>query len=199
VAVVLDTLNRSLTGSESSDEDMTAYVRAADSVCEAFNCAVVVVHHCGIESSRPRGHTSLTGAADAQIAVKRNAAGTIEANVEFMKDGPEGDSFAGRLESVQVGLDDDGEPITSCVVEPVDPITDFRDSSGPKLTPNQDTMLSILIEAGPGGRDVEKWNEEARDVGIGIKRKATLHDIRNGLKKKGLVHTTMGRWYVTNV
>jgi RecA-family ATPase len=82
VLVVLDTLNRSLQGSESSDEDMTAYVRSADAVREAFGCAVLIVHHCGIDGTRPRGHTSLTGAADAQLAVKRDGAGNIEVKVE---------------------------------------------------------------------------------------------------------------------
>ena len=67
VLVVIDTLNRSLNGSESRDEDMSRYIQAADAVREAFKCAVALVHHCGIEASRPRGHTSLTGAADAQI------------------------------------------------------------------------------------------------------------------------------------
>jgi RecA-family ATPase len=47
VAVCIDTLNRSLDGSESSDEDMTAYVRAADAIRDAFGCLVVIVHHCG--------------------------------------------------------------------------------------------------------------------------------------------------------
>ena len=68
VAIVLDTLNRSLHGSKSSDEDMTAYVRAADAIREAFQCSVIVIHHCGIEGTRPRGHTSLTGAADVQLS-----------------------------------------------------------------------------------------------------------------------------------
>ena len=45
-AIVIDTLNRSLAGSESSDEDMSAYVRAADALRERFQCAVIVVHHC---------------------------------------------------------------------------------------------------------------------------------------------------------
>jgi len=31
----------------------------------AFGCAVIVVHHCGIDATRPRGHTSLAGAVDA--------------------------------------------------------------------------------------------------------------------------------------
>jgi AAA domain len=84
VAVVLDTLNRSLNGSESSDEDMSAYVRATDAIREAFDCSVLVVHHCGINDSRPRGHTSLTGAADAQLSVKRDYAGNILVTVEFI-------------------------------------------------------------------------------------------------------------------
>jgi RecA-family ATPase len=60
-AVVIDTLNRSLVGSESSDEDMAAYVKAADAVKDAFGCAVIVVHHCGHGGTRPRGHSSLIG------------------------------------------------------------------------------------------------------------------------------------------
>ena len=58
VAVVLDTLNRSLTGSENSDEDMGAYIKATDAIREAFDCSVLVVHHCGNDGSKPRGHTS---------------------------------------------------------------------------------------------------------------------------------------------
>jgi RecA-family ATPase len=116
VAVVLDTLNRSLPGSESSDQDMAAYIKAADAVREAFNCAVIIVHHCGIDTSRPRGHTSLTGAVDAQLAVKRDASDHILLEVEWMKDGPEGDVVASRLDAVEVGTDEDGHPITSCVV-----------------------------------------------------------------------------------
>jgi hypothetical protein len=69
VAVSLDTLNRSLVGSESRDEDIAAYVRAADEIREGFDCVVIIVHHCGIDGSRPRGHTALTGAADAQIKI----------------------------------------------------------------------------------------------------------------------------------
>ena len=40
VVVVIDTLNRSLAGSESDDKDMAAYVRAADAIRDAFDCAV---------------------------------------------------------------------------------------------------------------------------------------------------------------
>jgi AAA domain len=120
MAIVIDTLNRSLAGSESSDEDMGAYVRACDAVREAFGCAVIVVHHCGHEATRPRGHTSLLGAADAQIAVKRDTDDNIVAIVEYMKDGAAGAETISRLVVVELGQDEDGDPISSCVVEPVD-------------------------------------------------------------------------------
>jgi AAA domain len=120
ILIVIDTLNRSLVGSESKDEDMSAYVRACDRLREAFKCAVIVVHHCGTNDQRPRGHTSLTGATDAQIEVKRDKAGNIVATIEFMKDGPEGDKIVSRLAVVDLGSDEDGERTSSCVVEPSD-------------------------------------------------------------------------------
>lgn len=120
-AVVIDTVNRSFKGSESSDEDMTAYVQAADAIWQAFQCAVILVHHCGHEGSRPRGHSALLGALHAQIAVKRDAGDNIITTVEHMKDGPEGETVASRLEVVEVGIDEDGDPITSCVVVEADP------------------------------------------------------------------------------
>jgi hypothetical protein len=119
-AVVIDTLNRSIVGSESDDKDMSAYVRAADAIRERFNCAVIIVHHCGVDGSRPRGHTSLTGAADIQISVKRDAARNIIATVEYAKDGPEGAVIASKLEQVTVGTDEDGDAVTACVVMPVE-------------------------------------------------------------------------------
>jgi RecA-family ATPase len=42
--ITIDTLNRSLKGSESKDEDMTAYIRAAVTLAEKFQCAVLIVH-----------------------------------------------------------------------------------------------------------------------------------------------------------
>jgi AAA domain len=118
--VVLDTLNRSIDGSESKDVDMGAYLAAAEAICDAFACVVIIVHHCGVAGDRPRGHTSLTGAAAVQISVKRDAARNIITEVEAMKDGPEGASFTSALKVIEVGTDDHGKPITSCAIVPVE-------------------------------------------------------------------------------
>ena len=145
-AIVIDTLNRSIAGSESRDEDMSAYIKAADRLREAFAAAVVIIHHCGINGERPRGHTSLTGACDAQIAVTRDAADNIVATVEHMKDGPEGDEIASRLEVVEVGIDEDGEPITSCVVEEAE-TSDTPRVKPEKLSAAEGRALQLLTEA----------------------------------------------------
>jgi hypothetical protein len=142
--VVLDTLNRSLVGSESSDEDMANYVKAADAIREKFGCAVIIVHHCGVEGTRPRGHTSLTGACDAQLAVKRDAQHNIIVTVEHMKDGPEGATIGSRLEYVELGVDDDGDPITSCVVIPIE--GDIRSKPEQKFALVPTAALRELIE-----------------------------------------------------
>lgn len=117
--IVIDTLNRTFHGSESKDDDMGAYRDAADRLREMFRCAVLIIHHCGVDGSRPRGHTSLTGAVDAQLAAKRDHEKQIVVTIEWMKDGPEGDTIISRLEVVDVGVDEYGKPITSCVIEPV--------------------------------------------------------------------------------
>jgi hypothetical protein len=144
--VFIDTLNRTLIGSESKDEDMARYVRAADAIRRAFSCTVVIVHHCGIVGSRPRGHTSLPGADDAQIAVEKGKNGLITVTVEHMRDGPAGLSFACRLESVDLGLDDDGDPINSCVIVPAE-LSSAGTSAGIRVTPNQTRFLDILSDA----------------------------------------------------
>ena len=147
VAVGLDTLNRSLAGSESNDEDMSAYVNAADAIREAFYCFVGIVHHCGIDGTRPRGHTSLTGAIDVQIAVSRDTSDNIVATVEHMKDGPAGETLISRLEVVEMGLDSEGDLITSCAVTAGEAAARGGAERKGKLPPAAQIALGALTEA----------------------------------------------------
>lgn len=197
-AVAMDTLNRSLEGSESDDADMTAYGRAADAIREAFRRVVTIVHHCGIDGTRSRGHTSLTGACDAQLSVKRDHADNIIVEMECAKDGPQGKHIASRLEKVDVGIDEDSEAITSCVVVPVE-IKQSIETSSPRLSRNQQTMFTILHNAGERGLTPERWYECARASRIGTKRKADPYDIRSGLEAKHLIRQTESGWVVNHI
>jgi AAA domain len=146
-AVAIDTLNRSISGSESDDRDMGAYLDAAEAIAEAFGCAVIIIHHCGHEGTRPRGHSSITGTIEAQIAVKRDEAGKITALVEDMKDGPDGTQIVSYLETVQVGFDEDGEPIASCIIVPVEGVAAPGKTARAKLTKAAKIALRALREA----------------------------------------------------
>src|SRR5262245_54429339 len=108
ICVVLDTLNKSLMGSESKDTDMSAYVRAAEAIRDAFKCVVIIVHHCGLDDTRPRGHTALPGAVDAQLAVAREG-NAVTVTVEMMRDGPEETVVTSMVEVVEVGQDRAGK------------------------------------------------------------------------------------------
>jgi hypothetical protein len=64
-----------------------------------------------------------------------------------MKDGPQGDEFTSKLMVVELGTDDDGDPITSCVVEPVDGLTPKRATTkATKLTKGATIALAALHE-----------------------------------------------------
>jgi hypothetical protein len=117
ICVVLDTLNKSLMGSESKDTDMSAYVRAAEAIRDAFKCVVIIVHHCGLDDTRPRGHTSLPGAVDAQLAVVREG-NAVTVTVEMMRDGPEETVVTSMVEVIEVGQDHAGKVLTSLVIKP---------------------------------------------------------------------------------
>ena len=117
--VVLDTLNKSLVGSESKDVDMSAYIVAAEALRDAFDCVVIIIHHCGYDETHPRGHTSLTGAVDAEFEVVRESMLVTVKNVT-MRDGPEGFEIRSQAEVVEVGEDINGKTLTSLVIIPTD-------------------------------------------------------------------------------
>ena len=145
--VVIDTLNRALIGDENKSDDMAKFIRAADTIRAAFGCLVIIIHHCGVQGSRPRGHTSLSGADDAQIAVERDQDGKIIAKVEHMKDGEAGGILTSRLERVELGIDDDGDPVMSCVIVPVEGVSTTK---GPKLSATNKLALTTSGKSNEG-------------------------------------------------
>ena len=115
--IVIDTLNRAMGGGdENKSDDMGKFIKALGAVQAAFDCLILVVHHCGIVGTRPRGHTSLAGADDVQIRIERDKDGAIKATVEHAKDFEAGAVLASKLDRVELGTDSDGDAITSCVI-----------------------------------------------------------------------------------
>jgi RecA-family ATPase len=69
--LVIDTLARSMAGKdENSAQDMGTAIQALDWLREKEGCGVLVLHHSGVDGTRPRGSTALFGAADTLIRVE---------------------------------------------------------------------------------------------------------------------------------
>lgn len=119
--VVIDTLNRAMPGAdENSARDASCVIAALGWLQSALACLVIALHHCGKDESRGmRGHSSMHAAMDAVISVNR-VAGLREWTLVKSKDDIEGASHAFTLESVELGQDAMGDPITSAVVCSVD-------------------------------------------------------------------------------
>jgi hypothetical protein len=157
VAIVIDTLNRSIEGSENSDEDMGNYLKASKSLEDAFGCVVAVVHHCGWDQSRTRGHSSLLGGVDAQLSVKREKGSDfIDIEVEYAKDLAQGLKMTSLLKQADLGKDQDGDPITSLVVEPFDKPEGGDASPEPNSqTVDTDERLLLALAETPGATNGE--------------------------------------------
>jgi AAA domain len=119
--VVVDTISRALAGGdENSPGDMGALVCSLDRLRDEFHAHVAAVHHFGKESSRgARGHSLLEANLDTVIEVEKNETSkTSIATVTKQRDGATGAAIVFKLRPVELGRDEDGDPITSCVIEP---------------------------------------------------------------------------------
>lgn len=115
--ILVDTLNRAAPGSdENSSRDMGLILEGTKDLQALTGALVALVHHVGKDATKGmRGHSSLFAALDAAIEVSRTDA-RREWSIAKNKDGSDGEVHPFRLDVVDLGEDEDGEPITSCVV-----------------------------------------------------------------------------------
>ena len=118
--VVLDTISKTFGAGKENTDDMVGYVGNCQRVANEFECLTMPVHHRpkDSESEDLRGHSSLRGGVDTTVIVE--AGETKKATIKKQKDGEDGIEMLFRLKVVELGLDEDGETVTSCVVEQAD-------------------------------------------------------------------------------
>jgi putative DNA primase/helicase len=115
--VFLDTLNRAApTADENSSRDMGEILEAAKQLQSLTGGLVVLIHHTGKDATKGlRGHSSLFAALDAAVEVSRDG-DRREWRVAKSKDGQDGDAHPFKLQVETLGIDEHGDPVTSCVV-----------------------------------------------------------------------------------
>lgn len=134
--VTLDTLARVIgVGDENSARDVGILVQNMDKIRVATRAHVMTVHHSGKNASRgARGSSALRAATDTELEIEN---GVIrmrkQRNWEPAKD------VRFRLSQVEIGQDEDGDKVTSCVVE-TGAAVDFE----PQLTPDEQKAVEAL-------------------------------------------------------
>jgi len=135
----IDTLAASFGSGDENGPDMAAYVANIERLCAPYGCAAAIVTHSPLEkdAKRPRGHSSLWGAADTVIHVAGDRDAPVRRlHVIKQKDGDPGNDILFDLKSVEIGIDEDGDPVTSCIVVEADGDID-QTSSGRRLSPKE--------------------------------------------------------------
>jgi len=116
--LIIDTLNQASAGlDENSSKDMGLILANAQALMRKTKGLVILVHHTGKDTAKGlRGHSSLGAAIDASIEVKRTGERRTWTTGK-VKDGPDHLEHPFKLNVHVVGVDEDGDAITSCAIE----------------------------------------------------------------------------------
>lgn len=181
--IVVDTLARAMKGGdENSAQDMGALNDAIGALIEASGACVLVIHHSGKnKASGARGSSALLGAIDTEIEVAdRSITATKQRDLET------GDPLGFRLHPVLLGLDEDGDEITSCVVMPQRSPT-AADPRAARLKGNVRRAWEVLCEIRPQNDPVTEleWKESCEE--FLPQRRGAMYDVRQRLVRAGLI------------
>lgn len=175
--IVVDTLSRVMgDGDENTAPDIADLVRNLDVLRRGTGANIMLIHHSGKDVARgARGHSSLRAAVETEIELTRDDFGVITAEVTKQRDGPTGYKFSYLLRQIELGRDQDGDPVTTCLVEQSNGSERAQAKiSGPTLLA-MNTLTTMLHERGECLKDPrypctpciahKDWMEECITIG----------------------------------
>lgn len=206
-AVVLDTLHVAMAGAEENSASDAGHVLAPlRGIADRHETAAILVHHLGKDAERgSRGSNAFPAAMDAILEIRvpghegpkpKPASAIRTVTATKVRDADAGASFSFRLATVEVGRDEDGDPVVSCYVEPVvEPKVD-----GEGMT-DLDREFWALIEARmKGGRCAvfevrEAWMDGHRKGKAETARRLFNRAKTNALRAGRLLIDPHERWF----
>lgn len=189
VWIIIDTLTRVFgPGDQNASKDMTKFIQACDTLREAVTGShLKVIHHTGWAGDRGKGAIDLDGAVDASFLVKKEAGGYL-LECDGTNDGDEGVITHFRMEGVQVGIDEDGQPTMAPVVIPAARVSD-ADVAERLLSGFDKQAIETLQSLSEDGEPVPMalWRTAYRDHYAG-EEKGTVDGRFNRAKDKLVKH-----------
>lgn len=164
--LIVDTISAATTGAEeNATKDMSQVIDRAWKFAKATGAHVAMIHHMPKGGSGPRGSGVLVGNVNTLIEVEKTDQFHRETedgdtkqrplrrfSVRKQKDGIDGESYEFTLPLVEIGRDEDGDPIPQCVVRPVNVgATSFDNRSAPAgwalLNQSGSFLMAALVRA----------------------------------------------------
>jgi hypothetical protein len=186
--VIIDTLAASIAGANENGDGMLMLVSNGLAIAAHFDCVVLFVHHVGNSEDakkRARGHSSLPGAADFQILTERPQR-ELRATLTLMtaREDQDGVSFEAGLSRVVLGLDDDGDEVSTLIVETIT-AAGAEPSSGGQVS-DVEAVKRAIGEAYGRLADGVRASPGFDDQPV---RKVPIDDIRAEVKSRGWLDT----------
>lgn len=178
--IILDTLSRCIVNcDENSAKDMGSVTAAIQSISKETGASVLVVHHTGKNPGKgARGSSSIHGAADAFIAVKKQGK-RISVSFEKLKDS---DGLPTKVCILEKVILDEG---SSCVLK----FLEEEQQNSQAIKEREKRALNILCQH-PKGLRSKDWLAECIEAGIsdstfnrakkGLLEQQQIHQIKNG-------------------
>ena len=162
--IIIDTQSQASIGAdENSAKDMTVILGNAKRISDDTNSVVMLIHHTGKDASRAhRGSSAQKANVDFSIKTVKGADGkSIQLVSDKERDEEKDQTVQFEIKIQDVGYDEDGEPITSCVAVPVcgdkkfTPALNIQGALKDKL----DTFKDILKEYNKESITYSEWKD----------------------------------------
>ena len=157
--IVLDTLSRMMPGGvDSEPRDVKAFLENAERLRADTGAHILIIHHSGKDTDRGmRGSSMLRDYADTVIEIKGGEDdGPLRAIVQKQKDGEDGRQYRFNLLQSTVGEDEDGDKVSTCVLDPIGASAGNEAGKRPRLSDRNEFARRCLADllAGDGVTDV---------------------------------------------
>jgi hypothetical protein len=149
--VVIDTLATATPGAdENSGRDMSTVLGNVARISDKCGCHVQLVHHLNAAGGKLRGHTSVYANVGQVMLVERDEeTGIRTVKLDKQKDDEDGKQLKFELMQIAIGVDEDGQKITSCVCLPVgekDAVRREEELKGFRLNKTQELFMTAFFD-----------------------------------------------------
>ncbi len=184
--IIIDTFAHALCGGdENSAQDVGAFNTAVEMLIRNTSACVMVLHHPPKNGNGPRGSGALHGAVDTELEVNsRKIEPTKQRDMEIC------DAIPFKLHPIAIGIDEDGEEISSCVVLQSDgaPVGAEKNNARRALS---DLAFDVMVKMTPNGEPIvgDAWRDACEEFlpTTPGSRRVTWFRLRSELERRGKI------------